>query len=278
MARFVGRASASLCLLGLVLAVAGHPEARAPGHLSADDSPDDLVALIQQGARSQRRSAASELGRRSHLSNGTMLLLDTVDCSKFPELCQPPFNCHNVNMPALLSQGLRDGGYSATGKVDYQMWCINPPFAPYITKCIAGDVDGAAKVMADMGKAGIQNEKEMNYAASECFLQGHCVNTDVTNSTTVEDSLRMCDERFGHEEWTSAGGAGWIKDSLVARFSNLDKLHGAKSLDEVRTMTSVTCAFGHYHCRVRFCQLHVCKDEYYIRKYGHFLKDYGWVK
>lgn len=262
-------------MLVLATAAASQAAASSPGY--ADVGADDAVALLQQDVRTHRRKAALALDRFSLLANFSMSGHErqpVFDCAAFPELCQAPFNCDQHDLGKEVGQVLAKGmGYHG---VNLPLWCFAPQYAPYASQCVAGDLDRAGKTLFELTKAGTFGENVLEMDASYCFIDGHCTNSEVTNSTTLEEATRMCDERFGREAWVHAGNLlSTLKSTMT---SPLPNANGFTSQEQTRPFLLFACAMGNYHCDVRYCHETYCKDEYYIRKYSHFLKDYGWVQ
>mmetsp|Transcript_89526 Transcript_89526/g.200296 ORF Transcript_89526/g.200296 Transcript_89526/m.200296 type:complete len:277 (-) Transcript_89526:69-899(-) len=276
MARFPVSASSLLVVLSAALALASQPEMGGPSHVAADGGADDLMALIQHGARTQQRRSVSDLSKSNLTASGA-----GFDCSKYPEFCKEPFNCDKWDGPmASFVEGMVAGGVATDGKVNYQAWCNGPEKLPHLTKCVAGDLDGAGRLQFEMGKAGVFGDPREygEIDASYCFMEGHCVNSEVTNDTTLDEAVQQCDKRFGRDAWAHAGSAGFLVD-FTSHFMGLtDPANGFTSSSQTRPFLLLACAMGNYHCDVRYCQVTYCKDEYYVKKYGHYLKEYGWVK
>merc|ERR1719414_2914928 len=109
---------------------------------------------------------------------------------------------------------------------------------------------------------------------SYCFIEGHCSNTAVTNSTTLEESYQMCDYRYGRRSWTKIG-------SLMSLVSVLKPLHesmgspydGFHNTEVTKVFLKAACAMGNYHCDVMYCKETYCKMKHYKDKYEHLQPD-----
>jgi len=273
-----GRAEEEDGHLTAALATAVESQVAKSSPIYLDSCSEDSIALLQQDVRAHRRKSATASGRLSILANLSQghgqSPAPAFDCTAYPELCKAPFNCDQPLPPTEtfldIAQGIGSRG------VNLRSWCLSPSYAPYVSQCIgAGDLDGAAKTQFEMTTAGAFGEFTNELDGSYCFIEGHCTNTAVTNATTLEEATRMCDERYGHGAWAHAGS---LPETLATATATLDEKNGFASSDQTRHFVLLACAMGNYHCDVRYCHETYCKDEYYIRKYGHFLKDNGWVQ
>uniref|UniRef100_A0A7S0F7N7 Uncharacterized protein n=1 Tax=Pyrodinium bahamense TaxID=73915 RepID=A0A7S0F7N7_9DINO len=270
------------CALCMALCHEGRAEGRSGVRADLND-PDDALVLLQRRARALERVPAALGGRFEALDKvlggrQPQLPLAGLYCDAYPELCKPPFNCQNFGITEAL--GWAQTGFASRGKVNHRFWCFAPLWRVYASKCAAGDLDGAAWSLfhlAESGKIG-QNTAELD--ASYCFQDGHCVNPNVTSSTTVEEGLQLCDERFGHWAWTHYGSVySPPQDRAGYRIAELrDASNGFTTPAQTRPMMLMACSTGSYHCDVRYCQQTYCKHPYYRNKYGNLLKAYGWTK
>eukprot|EP00416_Gambierdiscus_australes_P043146 CAMPEP_0171096740 /NCGR_PEP_ID=MMETSP0766_2-20121228/45768_1 /TAXON_ID=439317 /ORGANISM="Gambierdiscus australes, Strain CAWD 149" /LENGTH=260 /DNA_ID=CAMNT_0011555791 /DNA_START=57 /DNA_END=839 /DNA_ORIENTATION=+ len=236
------------------------------GHSALNASaPDDVTALLQHNLHVQHGHAQAQSSIAAEVSS-------LFDCGAHPSLCKPPFSCDKVTSEDF--QFWAGHSPTAAGKPNYQMWCAFPNHAEYASKCQAGDLDGASKVHFE--GAARRHTSEMD--ASMCFIDGHCVNTAVSNTTTVEEAIRMCDERLGRETWANWGGRGTPVQHRLGYAALTDVSKGFDHREQTLPYLIASCAMGNYHCDVHACQSTYCKDQHYIQKYGHFLETHGWVK
>jgi len=229
--------------------------------------------LVQESMRVERQQAG--LGRArllAQLAAGQFPSLDTkpFDCDKNPGMCAPPFNCQTWtygDMARIFVEGM-----AVNGEPNLRSWCLVPMYESYMRTCL---------VDKDLVKAGkIQYEWSLNMHAgvdeadaSYCFIEGHCTNTAVTNETTLEEANKMCDERYGHEEWTKTASLAKSADAMAA-VSAIPLLNMRGGFHDPRTtkyFLMAACAMGNYHCDVVYCKETYCKNPYYVRKYGHLL-------
>jgi len=192
------------------------------------------------------------------------------DCEKYPTLCAEPFNCFSEPIGAkdILKMSL---GRVATddGHANLKAWCTGLEWDSSIAKyCIQTPdlVKNAHLVFDKQVKAGV-GELDGSY----CFLEGHCVNEAVTPDTTLAEAEALCDEKYGHEEWTSLS---MLKMPIDLSSSKAD---GFKSRSWTSYFGKLACAMGNYHCDVIYCRETYCKMDHYKSKYEHFLKENGWA-
>merc|ERR1712183_376742 len=100
--------------------------------------------------------------------------------------------------------------------------------------------------------------------ASYCFMEGHCANTKVTLSTTLEEATHMCDKRYGRKAWTSVSFTNKISSPTMVNQSS-----GFRDYNLTRTYALMACAMGNYHCDVIYCRETYCKNTTYSEKYHH---------
>uniref|UniRef100_A0A7S4QTM5 Uncharacterized protein n=1 Tax=Alexandrium monilatum TaxID=311494 RepID=A0A7S4QTM5_9DINO len=246
------------------------------------DGPNDHVALLQHGAQHHRRGAVYAGGRLQARADGAL----TPDihgntelfCAAWPELCKPPFNCQNFTDEDQMSWDLY--GMAVDGKPNYKTWCTAPQYTEMISRCAAGNLVEAGQVQFALSEAGMFGGLTADNDGSYCFLEGHCVNTAVTENTTAEEAVQMCDERFGRDAWAQFGKKGNPpEDNIGYAFDEqADPRNGFTTRKQTRPYLLAACAMGNFHCDVVYCRETYCKKEYYIKKYSHFLKDLGWVK
>jgi len=247
---------------------------------------DDATVLLQHSAAHAQRGHAPlamkpALGRGLGAAGGSPLqwLQNAYFCSTYGGYCQPPFDCHKTDTE---KEGARRAaeGTAADGKPNYKTWCISPEYLPFITRCAAGNLVEAGQVQYHLTSSGAFGPYTMELDGSYCFIDGHCVNDAVTNSTTVEEASKMCDERFGHEAWTKYGASNSPPEDTIGygAVEIVDPRNGFTSGTQTRPYLLAACAMGNYHCDVVYCKETYCKEPYYVQKYGHFLKDNGWVK
>eukprot|EP00413_Alexandrium_margalefii_P002387 CAMPEP_0204523100 /NCGR_PEP_ID=MMETSP0661-20131031/6666_1 /ASSEMBLY_ACC=CAM_ASM_000606 /TAXON_ID=109239 /ORGANISM="Alexandrium margalefi, Strain AMGDE01CS-322" /LENGTH=227 /DNA_ID=CAMNT_0051528797 /DNA_START=199 /DNA_END=882 /DNA_ORIENTATION=- len=199
-------------------------------------------------------------------------------CAAWPGFCKPPFNCQSKT--PLLDRKWQTEGVAADGKPNFLFWCPDPRYAAYMTRCAAGHLVEAGLLQFALTEAGMFGGLTRENDGSYCFLEGHCVNTEVTENTTLEEAVKMCDDRFGRKAWAQYGKVGAPPEDLTGYGleEQTDPRNGFTSRKQTRPFVLAACAMGNFHCDVIYCRETYCKNPYYIDKYGHFLKDLGWIK
>lgn len=242
---------------GLVCCVAAAPNE--PGIVSCQ-APEtswsgfDEMGMIQQSAR----VAAKFFGATDALAPAT----SSVDCHDYPELCEAPFNC--------------DLDAATQADNNLYAWCSVPQYADYVTACLVDkDLVKAAWVQFNATAAGEVSELDgdvlLSADASYCFLAGHCSNTAVTNSTTLEDAEQMCDDRYGHEGWSTFLQANSDRSKLkehVVKDMEIHKDHFSDR-ESASYYVKLACAMGNFHCDVVYCKETYCTMPEYIERFAH---------
>eukprot|EP00930_Biecheleria_cincta_P086503 TRINITY_DN75789_c0_g1_i1.p1 TRINITY_DN75789_c0_g1~~TRINITY_DN75789_c0_g1_i1.p1 ORF type:complete len:305 (+),score=45.95 TRINITY_DN75789_c0_g1_i1:69-917(+) len=242
---------------------------------------DNSLALLQSDARSKQRSARSDSlqqHRATATLNQNVRLQAGFDCEKYPHMCQEPFNCHKVDVVPTLASAVTQG--LAHNGVNLQSWCNMPEYQDFVYQCLVEkDLVKAGHTQFGKTKSGEFGESTYLADGSYCFIEGHCLNTAVTENTTLAEAAQMCDARYGHERWTSFGSLG-DKDSweFQNNFANGDMSNGFSGQEQTTGFLLGACAMGNYHCDVIYCRETYCKQEDLREKFGHFLHDYGWDK
>jgi len=240
---------------------------------------DDNLALIQQSMKARRRQTSDDalMFPSAGTASTFVPFLGDSDCAAHPAMCLPPFNCHQTSRTALTQWSQE--GWGKGGRPNWSTWCLDARYEPYASKCAAGDLDGAGLVQYQLTTAGKFGEHTAEMDASYCFMDGHCTNTAVTNSTTLAEAIQMCDDRFGREAWTSYGKENSLPEHEIGfALEDLATLsNGFTDPKQTRPFILAACAMGNYHCDVRYCQ-HYCKSEHYARKYGYLEKKFARTK
>jgi len=247
-----------------------------------------LCLLLCHGARGSFLSAQAQAGSTGGLElRGRAGVLSDLthekttggfNCTATPGMCQPPFNCETFSATRAVAGHLAVG-IAHNGHANPRSWCSSAKYAPYAELCL-----GPQRDLVKAGKLQYKNTLEGKYGkytaeldGSYCFIEGHCTNEAVTNSTTLEEAEVQCDKRYGHLRWAAypsplSGGAGAVppvKD---------EGANGFTSKKQTEPFLLMACAMGNYHCDVVYCKETYCKNEYYVNKYSHFLKKNGYDK
>lgn len=243
------------------------------------------VALLQSGVRTQQRIKHSQ-SLHQHRSAGILnqtVQDDGFDCDKYHHFCQEPFNCQPGAAHLFDTLSIAAGAWTqglAHDGVNLHSWCAVPDYQDFVHQCLVEkDLVKAGHTQFEKTKSGEFGEFVYLMDGSYCFIEGHCLNTAVTENTTLAEASKMCDDRYGHERWTSFGSSGskdtvdFIKNRTGADFSN-----GMSGKEHTTGFLLAACAMGNYHCDVMYCKETYCKQEDLKEKYSHFLYDYGWDK
>jgi len=233
-----------------------------------------ISAQVQAGS-----TGGLELGSRAELlSNLTQQkTTGSFSCKEMPNMCQEPFNCDTFSSGPAIA-GYLAMGLARNGHANPRTWCLASMYAPYADLCL-----GPQRDLVKAGKLQYKNTLEGKYGkytaeldGSYCFIEGHCTNEAVTNSTTLEEAEEHCDRRYGHLRWTTFPSpiSGGIGSALVPPADG--GANGFKDKMQTEPFLVAACAMGNYHCDVMYCKETYCKNEYYVKKYGHFLKENGY--
>lgn len=203
-----------------------------------------------------------------------------VNCTSHPMFCNSKVDCASNPLTQDERTAFDKRLATASGKVNFRSWCLAyPMYATSVQKCIVeGDSQGYAKATFETQK----KLKLLDADAIYCFVAGHCNNTEVTDSTTVEEAEAICDRRYGRERWTSIGFKDFMevlgralklgnthqvpKEWHVTGFGSLVKL--ARHETDIMAMTA--CAMGNYRCDVAYCQNNYCNEPRYRSRFGNF--------
>eukprot|EP00931_Biecheleriopsis_adriatica_P093310 TRINITY_DN67056_c0_g1_i1.p1 TRINITY_DN67056_c0_g1~~TRINITY_DN67056_c0_g1_i1.p1 ORF type:complete len:360 (+),score=76.38 TRINITY_DN67056_c0_g1_i1:99-1178(+) len=197
------------------------------------------------------------------------------DCAMYPKMCEAPFNCDKEDIFLDVRNTLLEG-MAAKGP-NLQSWCMSPGYQDYVHMCLASkDLVKAGQIQYQQTKEGKFGPHTFDLDGSYCFIEGHCLNTAVTNSTTLEEANQMCDQRYGRERWAKFGTFGISDNPIFHLPTNLS--NGFDGQQNTAPYLVAACAMGNYHCDVVYCKETYCKDPYMVQKYSHFLDDLGWTK
>lgn len=224
----------------------------------------------------------SASGNRSHILSLAAFLqgvAESQNCTKHPYLCEEPFLCQTVHLDEVL--GWFKNGFAADGHANPRGFCsgyLGTTFmGPLVQQCLAsptGDPIGAGLKYYAGDLPGGEHPNLYEFDASYCFINGMC-DMPVTQSTTLQDSDKMCDAMFGREIWTTfpAPSAGWLPD--MPPFSHPDLMTGKAvrytTVEQTRADLISTCAMGNMHCDAMMCKETFCKDPKLIAQHGHYL-------
>lgn len=232
---------------------------------SLQDFEDSGLQLLQLKARANSSSSDDPM-RFPFLR--TWQLLTTVSpypCWYKPEYCGRPLHCDRPGMLRVLGpmQPIATNGHA-----NLQTWCLSDNFR-------AGIVDQCL-VKHDLSKAGrlTYAEQARNNAlesdGSYCFAMGHCLETRVTDATTMAEAEQLCDEKYGHKAWASLTISQLLTgfSSAIAR-GQISSTFAFKTRESARPWAELACAMGNLHCDVVYCRENYCNKEHFRSRYLH---------
>jgi len=198
-----------------------------------------------------------------------------LDCVATPKLCQAPMMCQEPKTD-MSKPFVRDG------RPNYHSWC-SLPYAKAAAECAAGNLSGYATLIHEaqlaMGSGlkvggGFVSKGIENIDANYCFTWGHCDNTVVTASTTLDEMVATCDKTFGRESWEKITGndvmAGMRPKAMGGEMvfekglKNPHLTHAGQV-----NFARLSCAQGNFHCDTFYCRQEYCGKEKWEQKFGH---------
>jgi len=187
-----------------------------------------------------------------------------TDCAAMPWMCEAPFHCDRpLSASELAALGEK---VAVDGHANPRSWCNKPELWNNVVKNCLVDHDLRKSALVTWALRMTVGLAELD--ASQCFIEGHCSDTEVTYNTTGFEAQEICDRKY--PGWTSIGENDAnlrIDDvpgsySLQSGFLKPEFSHGYGAL---------SCAMGKYHCDVVYCKETFCKMESYRSKYGHLM-------
>eukprot|EP00416_Gambierdiscus_australes_P036286 CAMPEP_0171093218 /NCGR_PEP_ID=MMETSP0766_2-20121228/38952_1 /TAXON_ID=439317 /ORGANISM="Gambierdiscus australes, Strain CAWD 149" /LENGTH=266 /DNA_ID=CAMNT_0011551631 /DNA_START=64 /DNA_END=864 /DNA_ORIENTATION=+ len=242
---------------------------------SLSTSVDDALALVQLQTSAEALAVAHRF--RAGLSQAQA---SSFNCTAAPNFCREPFNCQG---PVAKVAANGHGVARADGHANFQLWCaIYPVFSKPVEACAAGKLRDYARLMYDEQKAGSTGPMKPNITsvdAQYCFIFGHCDGKEpLPDGTTLQEMEQMCDERFGHEHWTtkfhmmSGLAKGTLADVFTGKMST-DLRHPMQNIrigmGFSKAFAELACGMGNYHCDSVYCKEMYCSDPGWKAKYGH---------
>jgi len=224
-------------------------------------APTDAQVLVQQSLQSESHATAALQSRFQQQRRYT------PDCRASPKLCQAPMMCQEPLLDP--SKPLAMGG-----QPNYHSWC-GLPHEKAAVECVAGNFSGYATLMHEAQKTTGNGVMLMgrtlgrgidSISAHYCSSIGHCDDTIVTPSTTMDDMVAMCDKTFGREQWEKMtandimtimqqkdmGGAV----EFDTGFKNPHLTHEAHI-----QLAKMSCAQGSLHCDILYCKQEFCGSK-----------------
>lgn len=229
------------------------------------------VHMLQTDLNRVRHTRATAAATKSYKAIQKRDLNATQACEARPWSCEAPYNCQDYTEETQIQLAYNKMG-SEDNRSNPQSWCSNADsptheFIDMVHECYAGNMVKSALIGHEVqGRDGLKNAGDISYIwnidAADCFANGGCTNTEITENTTLEEADAMCDRRYGREAWTSFKGNTL---SVVGPPDN------GEHEDEWRLLA---CAMGNYHCDIFYCRVNYCNDPKMIKKYAHLtLKD-----
>jgi len=281
MARIAFGLLGAVCAVGLGLGHAALGEVDAAALLQVDagtnvDSQKVAEAIFAHrlGSGWPAKKAQAEKGAKL----ATAATKKAFNCSQVPAFCRKPFNCGGEPVKTG-AQG--HAVATEDGHPNFQAWCnVYPVFAKPMASCAAGKLKEYGHLMYAEQKAASTGPLKVNISnidAQYCFMAGHCSNTKVKDGMNVSDMERMCDAKFGRDEWTTNFHmiSGLAKATMGGVFAG--KIHTnfwhpmLVTIDAgfSTAFAKLACAMGNYHCDVMYCKETYCKDEGWKALHGH---------
>jgi len=228
--------------------------------------------MLQTDLNRVRHTKAAAAATKSYKAIQQKRELNTTQaCEERPWSCEAPYNCQDYTDETQETLAFHKMA-TEDNRSNLQGWCSkadssNHEFIDMVEECRTGSMPRSALIGHEVqGREGLAVYGDVAYVwnidASDCFANGGCTNTEITENTTVEEAEAMCDRRYGREAWASFQGA-----TLGVVGPPWEGEHE----DEWRLLA---CAMGNYHCDIFYCRVNYCNDPKMIKKYAHLtLKD-----
>lgn len=164
----------------------------------------------------------------------------------------------------------------SSGQPYYQTFCIeglHRDQGKYASACIA---EHELKKAAGLQRQWAEDNNATEIHASMCFMEGHCTNTQVTEKTTAEEAIAMCDKRYSRAGWTAMFApavTGKMRLMMGSKDGRFSQESGVTDQHISKYMQKMACAQGTYHCDVMTCKQTYCKEEKFMSKYGYLQPD-----
>jgi len=248
------------------------------------DKQVEVLESMTKEVESSKQAVYDLIHHRHQVAAAQAPSSGPVDCEKYPMFCDPKVNCAQQPLTADDKAALQTRLATSDGKANLRTWCMAyPMYATSVQKCIVeGDPKGYAKEM-------FESQKKLKLVSADaiyCFVAGHCNNTEVTDSTTVQEAEAVCDKLYGHARWSNIGWKDFMevlaralqlgrdhkipKEWNVTGWSSLVKL--ARHEAEISAMTA--CSMGNYQCDIAYCKANYCDDPGMRAKFGNLSWSY----
>ncbi|CAE6971756.1 unnamed protein product [Symbiodinium natans] len=202
-----------------------------------------------------------------------------VFCAESPWMCSDTIDCRKpdgeIPSPEEVIQELAALVEKVTKEPNTpnrRSWCFTNSayWDRVVRKCIVeGDLKAAAH---EQFRWSVLMHPLDEMDASYCFLMGLCQNEEVTESTTPEEAVEICNRRFPEPGgWQSVGFHNAPTTVLDFNPRSVDTYTHFNTTEQVESYLKLACAQGNYHCDVMYCKETYCKTDYYYQKYKHYL-------
>lgn len=236
-----------------------------------DDMAESMVtSLLQVDLKPFRAVSAPRRTEVQEVMAERETQQPAVNCSEYPMFCNPKVDCA-ANPITLANRADWDKRLAtADGHTNLRAWCMAYPlYGTSLQKCV---LDGDSIGYAQETFAAQTQFNLVRADAVYCFVAGHCNNTEVNVNTTTKEAEEICDQKYGHEQWTKVGWQDFM--NVLARAQQLVK-EGTEALHEQKTswadlvklakhesdISAMTaCAMGNYHCDVFYCKQNYCHN------------------
>lgn len=244
------------------------------GEALADETGvcQDTASCGRNGLGLLQLQAAPEAAKRHALASQSLVATKsnatvnkTFDCAALPQYCGSPLHCDVADLEEE-KQSWKE--VIAKEKPNLKFWCHleGQPFAGSLIQQCLVNKDLKKSAIGVYEEQARQNALEAD--ASYCFIAGHCSSERVANNASIEDGVRMCDAKYGRDEWTTKFGQknmmmiSWVKNK------DLEQATGFHASGPAHMFAKLACAMGNYHCDNVYCHEHYCHNEYYQKRYG----------
>lgn len=227
-----------------------------------------VAKQVQQraGERMRARRNAARANNKDGLQQVSLIDTDFDKgiCLQAPILCKAPFTCQIPPTPVEAINSMSRVA-TADGKAHFRDWCRYPGLATSVVQncLLSQNFDKAAAMAYELAVQGKNDEVE----ASRCFIEGHCLEAEVTNRTFASQAEDLCTRRYG-DAWKEVAHSS-LEFWQARETGDITEEDGIKDPKYARLMSMLACARGSFHCDVYTCKQTYCKREYYKAKYGH---------
>lgn len=154
------------------------------------------------------------------------------------------------------------------GHANLRTWCWLEEFEhSLVTECLVNrDLKKSAHLVFDQQVARGAGELDASY----CFMEGHCLDTELNENSTIQDAEKQCDRKYGHAGWAEVSRNSFLLDgvsSILTGGASASTGFHTKSLAE--SFGKLACAMGNWHCDNVYCKETYCKHPHYRERYSY---------